>query len=340
MSESPTRKKTPLKKATSTSKKPGSKKEKTVTAEALKETLLEVRGLEAAILEDVVLDTDETSVPEAVLESAVTEMVEEPAAEIATEVPENAVLESSTEEGGEQSEAPEKPKKKRRKVRYAAPLGFLVLFLALTGVIALCVGGVRLVQSWTDDSELRAELSYFLNPVTQMCPDTFEDAGRAENQDALVRAAIYSISQPEYVAWLHDGDNCKFTYERDEIGRLIVPQKTVEEAFAHLFGKKKIRSHHAIGDADYNDSTKCYHVPLQYTTAGYVPVLDTIDSDGDTYTVRVAYVLAQDIRYDYRGKELEPTVEMSSYVQLFVVQQNEDDSWTILSVAEEEPELE
>ena len=330
MDESPKRK---TSKSKTTSATPKKKTKAGSTAETLKEALLEVRGLEASILEDVVIDEEEAT------DAVTTE------AEVSEEVPAESVAEEAVviAENAEPSEqptapvkAPQKPYKKRRKVRYAAPLGFAVLLLAFVGIIALCIGGVRLVQHWTDDSELRAELSEFLNPVTQMCPTPFTDAGRTPDQDTLISAAIYSIAQPEYVRWLQEADNCKFTYDRDELGRLIVPQETVEKAFKHLFGKKKIQAHHTVGDAEYNEETKRYHIPIQHTTAGYVPVLDTISRDGDVYTVQVSYVLAQDIRYDYRGKALEPTADMGKYAQLFAVQRNDDESWTILSVEAEE----
>ena len=332
MDESPKRK-TAKSKTTSTT--PKKKAKAGLTAETLKEALLEVRDLEASILEDVVIDDEETT------DTAVTEELP-----LEAEVPAESPVEPAAEEAVatiENTESAEdvpvkvaqKPYKKRRKVRYAAPLGFAVLLLAFIGVIALCIGGVRLVQHWTDDSELRAELSEFLNPVTQMCPTPFTDAGRTPDQDTLISSAIYSIAQPEYVRWLQEGDNCKFAYDRDELGRLIVPQETVEKAFKYLFDKK-IQAHHTVGDAEYNQETKRYHIPIQHTTAGYVPVLDTIERDGDVYTVRVSYVLAQDIRYDYRGKALEPTADMGKYAQLFAVQRNEDESWTILSVEAEE----
>ena len=345
MNESPIRKKSETKKSTTTKKtatKTSSKKKTAAgtTAETLKEALMEVRGLEASILEDVVIDDSDAAAVETV--EAVTEPVPDTPAEVveavetAEETTEIAAAESASEEEPTPAKGTKEPQRKRRKVRYAAPLGFAVLLLALIGLVSLCIGGVQLVKQWTDDSELRAELSVFLDPVAQMCPTPFTDAGDAEDQDTLISSAIYSIAQPEYVRWLREGDSCTFSYERDALGRLIVPKKTVEKAFGHLFGDEKIRAHHTVGDAEYNEESACYHVPIQHTTAGYVPVLDTIDRDGNVYIVRVSYVLAQDIEYDYRGKELEPTADMGKYAQLFTVQKNEDDTWTILSVEAEE----
>ncbi len=335
----PAAKKTTSAKKPAEEKKPASRSRKAAVpvAQVLKDALQEVRGLEASILEDVVMDADTLSVEAPIAEETVAEEPIAEAAVVAEEEPTSEPVEETPVEAAPVVAPPRKKKRrKRRKVRYAAPLGFMVLLLALVGVISLCIGAVQLIQKWTDDSELRAELTQFLDPVTQMCPTPFDDAGRAEGQDTLISSAIYSIAQPEYVRWLHEGDDCKFTYERDEMGRLIVPQKQVERAFSALFGSEKIQSHHTVGDAEYNEETACYHIPIQHTTAGYVPVLDTIDRDGDEYTVRVAYVLQQDIRYDYRGQALEPTADMGKYAQKFVVKRNRDDSWTILSVEAEE----
>ncbi len=333
MDESPIRKKTQPKKPAA-AKKPTSRAKKAVPAgEALKETLLEVRGLEASILEDVVIDP--AAVPEVPVEEP-TVFPEQPAEPVAEES-----APQPTEELTAAPVVPRKPRKKRRrkrrKVPYAAPLGFMVLLLAIVGIIALIVSGIRLVKKAADDSELRADLAEFMNPVTQMFPDPFTDAGQMENQDSLIRSAIYSLSQPENVRRLNEGEDCKYSYERDDLGNLIIPQKKVEQAFAALFGDKKIQSHHTVGDANYNEQTGCYHVPVDYPTAGSVPVLDTIKRDGDLYTVRVAYVLLQDIQYDYRGEKLEPTADMGKVALLFTVQKNEDDSWTILAVKAEEP---
>lgn len=347
MSESPIRKKTSSKKSTAEPKKTTTRRKKAETvAETLKEALLEVRGLEASILEDVVIEDDPAIdpelpevAPEATAESIPNEPIsEEVVSETAepTEGTENSEKPEVEEIPVATSEVPKKAQKRRRKVRYAAPLGFAVLLLAIIGAVSLIVGGVHLVQRWTDDSELRAELSQALDPVTQMCPTSFTDAGTVEDQDTLISSAIYSIAQPEYVRWLREGDSYTFHYERDELGRLIVPQNDVATAFSRLFGDKAIRTHHTVGDAEYNEETGCYHIPIQHTTAGYVPVLDTISHRGDTYTVRVSYVLSQDIEYDYRGKALEPTADMGKYALVFTARKGQDGTWTVLAVAEEE----
>lgn len=243
----------------------------------------------------------------------------------------------------EPAETPVKtPKKRKRKHhrrgkhRYAAPLGFLVLLFAVVGVIATIIGGVKLIIRSTDDTALRNELSLFLDPVMQMCPTPFEDAGDAEEQDTLMMAAIYDIAETERIRQLREKDDtCKYELE-ETMWRMIVPQKDVETSFAALFGKETIRGHKTVGEAEYDAKKKCYYVPLTLSTSGYLPVLDTIKENDEVYTVRVAYVSGADVQIDERGNTIPPTADMSKYVQNFVVRHNENGTWTLVSVSAEE----
>lgn len=234
-----------------------------------------------------------------------------------------------------------KPQKKRKKKRrrgqrrYAAPLGFLVLLFAVVGVISTIVGGVKFLIRRNDDTALRNELSLFLDPVMQMCPTPFEDAGDAEEQDTLMMAAIYDIAETERIRQLREKDDtCKYDLE-ETMWRMIVPQKDVEASFTALFGEESIRGHKTVGEAEYDAKKKCYYVPLTLSTSGYLPVLDTIKEKDDVYTVRVAYVADADVQIDERGNTIPPTADMSKYVQNFVVRHNENDTWTVLSVTAE-----
>lgn len=56
--------------------------------------------------------------------------------------------------------------------RYAAPLGLLVILLALTGVVSLIVLGVNGIRKAVDDTEVKAEIFEFLEPVTANQPVT------------------------------------------------------------------------------------------------------------------------------------------------------------------------
>lgn len=230
---------------------------------------------------------------------------------------------------------PVKHRKKRRRVRYAAPLGFLVLLFALIGVIASIIGAVDLVKSWSDDTPLREELSLFLDPAMQVYLPSFEDAGDAEDQTMLMMAAIYDVAETERVRQLREKDDtCRYELEKT-MWRMIVPQADIDASFTALFGTEAIREHKTVGEAEYDAAKKCYYVPLTLSTSGFVPVLDTVKKKGDVYTVRVAYVTDADVQVDLRGNAIPPTADMGTYFQRFKVRKNEDGGWTLLSVENE-----
>ena len=222
-------------------------------------------------------------------------------------------------------------KKRRRRVRYAAPLGFLVLFFAIIGVIATVIFSVKTVQRWADDAPLRHELSLFLNPAMQQYLPSFDDAGTVEEQDMLMLAAIYDIAETERVRQLREKDDtCRYQLEEKQ-WRMIVPQADVDASFAALFGSKGIREHKTVGEAEYDAAGSCYYVPLTMTTSDFVPVMDTVKKRGDTYVVRVAYVADADIQVDEWGNAVTPLPSMGKYVQRFTVEKK-DGSWVLLAV--------
>ncbi len=233
----------------------------------------------------------------------------------------------------ETTAAPQAPRRRRR-LRYGAALGFLVLLFAVIGVISTVSGTVRWIQKRQDDEPLRQELALFLNPVMQLCPQAFDDAGTATDQSTLIMSAVYDIAETERIRQLREKDDT-CTYELEETQwRMVVPQEEVEAAFASLFGDKAIRTHKSVGEAEYDSQKKCYYVPLTVSSSAYVPVLDTVRRHGDTYTVRVSYVANADVQVDDFGNTVAPTADMGKYAQIFTVQRNQDTSLTLVSVRE------
>ncbi len=222
-------------------------------------------------------------------------------------------------------------KKRKRRVKYAAPLGFLVLFFACIGVIATIVSGMQAVLRWTDDTPLREELYAFLDPVMQFCPSDFTDAADP-TQDTLLLSAVYRLNEAERIRQLQEKDN-EYQYPLDDSQlRMKIPQATVEASFAALFGDAKL-IHRTVGDVEYKEDEGVYYVPVRMDTSGYTPVLGSVKRSGDTYTVQVAYVLNDDVQYDDRGQQIPPTVAMGKYSQLYTVKRGEDDRLVLVSVA-------
>ena len=209
--------------------------------------------------------------------------------------------------------------KRHRHIRYAAPLGFLVLLFALIGVISVIVTAIGWIVQANDDTALREELYTFLDPVMQFCPSEFDSVDDTEDADPLLLAAVYRVSEAERIRQLRERDEeCAYPGEETQY-RMIVPQKTL--------------THRTIGDVEYKTENNCYYVPMTINTSGYTPVLGKITHKKDVYTVQVAYVSVADIQYDMRGNAIEPTIDMAKYSQRYAVRQNDDGSWTLLSVS-------
>ncbi len=225
--------------------------------------------------------------------------------------------------------------KRHRRIRYAAPLGFLVLLFALIGVISVVVTAIGWIVQAQDDTALREELYTFLDPVMQFCPSEFDSVDATEDADPLLLAAVYRVSETERIRQLRERDEeCAYPVEETQY-RMIVPQTTIEESYRYLFGEATL-THRTIGDVEYKTENSCYYVPMTINTSGYKPVLGKITHKKDVYTVQVAYVSEADIQYDMRGNAIEPTVDMAKYSQRYTVRQNEDGGWTLLSVSADE----
>ena len=99
-------------------------------------------------------------------------------------------VEQPTEEKRPVTRRYNKHGKRRGKFAYAAPVGFLVSLLSIVGVIAIVLGVVRFVQKQTDDTALKEELYYYLEPLLLYSPEPFDNAAK-EEQDAFLNAAAY-----------------------------------------------------------------------------------------------------------------------------------------------------
>ena len=243
-------------------------------------------------------------------------------------------------DGNEPIRSPRYTKHGRRKGRlwYAAPLGFLVLVLAVVGVVSLILTGINAIQKAQDDTELRKELNDFLLPVMQYCPSPFT-AVNDEQQDALLLAAIWRITTAEQVRQYRE-DDTNSLYPEDEEYRMMIPIEEIEASYRYLYGPDAVPNHHNIEEEsqgfafEYDPDNACYHVPFTTVSANYVPVLDTLKRRKDTVTVRVAYVSNKDVALDDYGNEIPPTPDQATYTQIYTVVKTAD-GWALTSIAQE-----
>lgn len=228
-----------------------------------------------------------------------------------------------------------KPRRKRR-YRFAAPLGLLVILLAATGVISLVVMGVQAIQRSQDDTDLRTELMDFLEPVVQYMPSPFEDVND-NPQEALLLGAIWRVTDEERIRMLREKDDVS-RYPTDDLGRMEIPVSKILDAYAALFGKDAQPSLVTIGDPglsftfEYDSANGIYHVPYTSASTSYVPVLDTLKHKGSSYTLRIGYVPNNDIGVDEKGNPVDPLPEQADYFLIYHVEK-EGDGWRLVSVS-------
>ena len=126
--------------------------------------------------------------------------------------------------------------KRRGKYAYAAPVGFLVSLLSIVGVIAIVMGVVGFIQKQTDDTALKEEIYYYLEPLLLYSPEPFDNAAKTE-QDAFLNAAAYRVMLAENIRMLREGAEYP-KYPVDENYRIAVPVEEINASYAALFGKK------------------------------------------------------------------------------------------------------
>lgn len=217
--------------------------------------------------------------------------------------------------------------KSKRRNRAAAPIGFLVLVLALIGVVSVLVSGFQLLQKVTDDTPLKEELAEFLEPVMLQNPTAFEGAKEAASNTSCIKAALWQVTETERIRMRQEKAECRFS--SDDNDRLLIPEKEVTEAFAALFGKDAapdtaVFAQQKDGFAIWYDAdTKQYHVPA-FASSLYQPVIDTVEEQDGGYRVRVGYVAAEDIKVDDKGNDIPPTAADATVFQYYTVEESAD----------------
>ncbi len=223
---------------------------------------------------------------------------------------------------------------------YAAPLGCVLILLAIAGIVFLGILGVQVIQYATDDTALRTELFDFLEPVVQYQPAAFTNVNDTD-QNALTMAAIYRITEAERIRQLKE-KTYENLYPLDELGRMVVPVSEVNASYAYLFGPDAVPRHRTMGGEpgmsmtfEYDEAAGCYYVPMYSSSSMYEGVLDELKEKGNTVQVRIGYVPVADIDIDDKGNPLPARSEQAEYFQTFTVQQTET-GWMVIAASDRE----
>jgi len=224
--------------------------------------------------------------------------------------------------------------KRRGKFAYAAPVGFLVSLLSIVGVIAIVLGVVRFVQKQTDDTALKEEMYYYLEPLLLYSPEPFDDAAETE-QDAFLNAASYRVMLAENIRMLREGAEYP-KYPVDESYRIAVPVAEIADSYAALFGEEAELTHRTVEDIglEYSEADDCYYIPFVEQSSGYLFVIDEITKTSSKYEVRVGFVPVTDVKYDEHGQSIPPTAEQATHFQVYTLTRD-DDTYFIHSCKDE-----
>lgn len=172
----------------------------------------------------------------------------------------------------------------RRRNKAAAPVGALVLLLAVAGLAALIVLGVNMTGQVLDNSKEKERYEKVIEPVLMFDPPTFEDVSTLDKFTVL-QSALWATMLGEK----------RETYTYDPQGALIVPASDVDVSCAKLFGPQITLEHQAFSSDfgmayDYDEANKAYHIPVLSATALYTPRVDEISKSGDIHSLLVGYI--------------------------------------------------
>lgn len=227
--------------------------------------------------------------------------------------------------------------KRRGKYAYAAPVGFLVSLLSIVGVVAIIMSLIGFIREKNDDTALKDELYYYLEPLLIYSPEPFSNAAKQE-QDAFLNAAAYRVMMAENIRMLREGAEYP-KYPVDESYRIAVPVEEIEDSYADLFGKKAKLTHRTIEGSglEYSEGDECYYVPFLQVSSGYVFVIDSVKQTKGKYEVRVGFVPVTDIKYDEHGQSITPTAEQATHFQIYTLAltDKKSDTYYIVSCADE-----
>jgi hypothetical protein len=156
----------------------------------------------------------------------------------------------------------EQKRKKRRRSRQR--VGLAVSILTVVGVFSLVFGGVKGVQFLLDNSKEKAEYEATLAPLVMLDPLPFDSLDKA-NHSTLMQAAV----------WACVYNNDISTYERDELGALMLPAIEIEREAMRLYGPDFTFTRETFTDSGmefvYSEEKDVYIMPITSQAGMYTP---------------------------------------------------------------------
>ena len=171
----------------------------------------------------------------------------------------------------------------RRKHKYAATIGAVLIVLSLVGAIVLVSLLIRFGIRLADNTKQKEAFEWKIYPLLMLDPATFDDPSQLDDV-FLLKTALWSTLLEH-----------RTTYSYNENGLLLVPASDLDVAAKKLYGDAVTLKHQTFSEGYeffyiYDGDANTYQVPVSGQTAGYTPKVIKIMKDGDRYTLIVGYV--------------------------------------------------
>lgn len=129
--------------------------------------------------------------------------------------------------------------KRKRRSKYALPLGGVFLVLAVIGLISVAGFCIRLTNQIMDNTREKSKFEEYLLPVVMFDPVEFDSPEHAD--------PLFLLQSSLWGTLLSNTD--KYTY--DENAMLVVPASDLDVYAAKLYGSDIKLQHQTIEDFDF-----------------------------------------------------------------------------------------
>lgn len=208
-----------------------------------------------------------------------------------------------------------KNKKHKGTHKFAFPIGFVVVLLAVIGLVTVVIAAINGIDAAVQKSKNYEEYEKILTPVVLIDPDTFDDVTKAD-MSQLIEISIWSLLKSDI-----DPD----TFESTENG-LSIPKSAVEEEFVELFGTEITPVHATIDgyaiEFQYDAKTENYTVPLTGVTPVYTPKVIEKSTSTDSIVLTVACLAGDAWEQGEDGDMVEPSPD--KYIKITLREKDEN----------------
>jgi len=222
--------------------------------------------------------------------------------------------------------------RRKRKHRWAFPLGLAIILLAAVGTATLVFFAADAVKNFTGKGELKEEYTKFLTQVVRNDPPYFDDIQDAD-QTYLLDVAIW--------AFLADEGLSKKTYkysETDPIG-YIVPVTDIAFFYKKLFGSEYEPQYDTVVGQGYtfiyDKAKESYIIPLTGIDPIFIPRVDTIEKQGDSIILTVSCLTADKWKLNKNGEYTPP--QANKYLKITLRQPDDGTGYYVSAIQASEP---